>query len=570
MSDPLFIRADASAEIGTGHVMRCLALAQAWQERAEGGDLNTEMPEQAQVVFVCACLPEALEQRLKKEGCEVVRIEAEPGSSEDRARTLAIAQEYLPSTINHQPLTPRPWFVLDGYSFDMAYQRAMRAAGFRLLVVDDYNHLPEYECDILLNQNLGADTYDYKVNPEAERLLGPKYALLRWEFRNARAELDARGWTFGMEAAPPETRENATHWELEGRPPCRPGSRGAGPDDAKITPPIAHNILVTMGGADLHGMTGKVVAALSQLPGPPLHIRAVTGAAAGPDESLQKRLISPLHRIEWLQNVEDMPGLMQWADLAISAAGSTCWELMCLGVPMMVVILAANQEQIARQLDNQGLAVNLGWHHFFSETVFIQDVERYMIASPHINAVKGMQQKMADGLGALRVLTAMRAQNLLLRQASMDDAELLWRWVNDPVVRESAFNPHPISWAEHMAWLQQKLDSKKAAIYIACEQSGNKMGQIRFEWNDLGEATVDVSVDAACRGSRIGAAIIRAGCNQLSDRESPARVQAWIKPDNKASIKSFNLAGFSMDGRCNLGGKPALRMSLECAKHKKA
>ena len=559
MSDPLFIRADASAEIGTGHVMRCLALAQAWQERAEGGDLNTEMPEQAQVVFVCACLPEAIEQRLKKEGCEVVRIEAEPGSSEDHAQTLAIAQEYLPSTINHQPLTPRTWLVLDGYSFDMAYQRAMRAAGFKLLVVDDYNHLPEYECDILLNQNLGADTYDYKVNPEAERLLGPKYALLRREFRNARAELGARDWTVGTEPTPPEARETATHREWEGRRPSCPGSRGTGSDGENIMSPVAHHILVTMGGADLHGMTGKVVAALAQLPGPPLHIRAVTGAAAGPDESLRKRLPPTFHRIEWLRNVEDMPGLMQWADLAVSSAGSTCWELMCLGVPMLVIVLADNQEQIAIRLGQQELAVNLGWHHAWNAQGFTAAIRRLQEETAGRPAMGPAALALVDGCGTMRILATMRQESLLLRPANMTDARVLWQWANDPETRSASFSSEMIPWPDHVAWLQARLQDKHTLVFMI-ESAGQALGVVRFDKNEA-VAVISVNLAPDVRGKGYGSHAIAMASRHCVSLWTCREIHAYIKPANTASCRAFERAGYQFDLETTIRNQRALRFA---------
>ena len=158
MPNGLVVRADADSRMGTGHVMRCIALGQAWQD-AGGG-----------VVFITCCNNAALLQRLRDENFTVVE--------------LSHPDEFIPRLLSDlRPQAPDLWSVLDGYRFDLNCQRAVRAAGFKLLLIDDYNHLPEYECDILLNQNINAPDLNYCVNPDAKLLLGTQYALLRREFQ---------------------------------------------------------------------------------------------------------------------------------------------------------------------------------------------------------------------------------------------------------------------------------------------------------------------------------------------------------------------------------------------------
>jgi UDP-2,4-diacetamido-2,4,6-trideoxy-beta-L-altropyranose hydrolase len=155
--ETIFFRCDAIPRMGTGHVMRCLGLAQAWQD--EGG----------RCVFLSAA-GETLLTRLSEEGFEVRRWDRPfPDPADlDRIRE-ALAKE------------PGTWLVLDGYHFDQAYQQALRDAGTRLLVVDDEGLLPLYHADVILNQNLHADAVPYKA-PGAVRLLGTRFALLRREF----------------------------------------------------------------------------------------------------------------------------------------------------------------------------------------------------------------------------------------------------------------------------------------------------------------------------------------------------------------------------------------------------
>jgi len=227
---PLIIRADASSRIGTGHVMRCIALGQAWMERAEGGDLKPE------VVFICSEISDVLAERLKSEEFSLVHIDAEPGSSEDVQQTLDIlsglplpvvdAVAIAPASLrvrSHPSSFSSFWLVLDGYRFNTDYHRALRQTGRRLLLIDDCNHLSEYECDILLNQNINAAELNYTINPEARLLLGTDYILLRREFFQ------------GLEKS--------------GRKVPRSG---------KI------NLLITMGGADPDNVTLKVIEALKE------------------------------------------------------------------------------------------------------------------------------------------------------------------------------------------------------------------------------------------------------------------------------------------------------------------
>lgn len=156
----LVIRADAGPGIGTGHVMRALALGQAWREA--GGHVD----------FVTVNPAEILLARLEKEGFLVHLLpEAHPGTQdwEETARTLAAFED--------------PWLTLDGYHFDPAYQALVRDAEASSLFIDDMAHLDRYAADILLNQNAHAGSLDYRHPPETRLLLGLDYVLLRQEFQ---------------------------------------------------------------------------------------------------------------------------------------------------------------------------------------------------------------------------------------------------------------------------------------------------------------------------------------------------------------------------------------------------
>ena len=156
----LLIRADANAAMGSGHVMRCLALAQAW--RNGGG----------QVVFAMSESTPAIEKRLTEEGFRVARIAGAAGSSEDRAAMRSLAADQSSS-----------WIVVDGYAFDSAYRQAMQETGRRCLIIDDNGGSEDFRSDLVLNQNLHARETMYPRRAGHTRLLlGARYALLRGEF----------------------------------------------------------------------------------------------------------------------------------------------------------------------------------------------------------------------------------------------------------------------------------------------------------------------------------------------------------------------------------------------------
>jgi len=161
----LLVRADASTQLGTGHVMRCLALAQAWHEI--GG----------RAFFATAAIASSLATRFLAERIELIHLDVLPGSNDDATQTASLAQKRRAS-----------WVVVDGYQFGDAYQRAIKQAGLRLLFVDDYGHADHYYADLVLNQNINADESRYPHRESYTRLLlGTSYALLRsefWSWRN--------------------------------------------------------------------------------------------------------------------------------------------------------------------------------------------------------------------------------------------------------------------------------------------------------------------------------------------------------------------------------------------------
>jgi len=155
----LVIRADASTQVGSGHLLRCLALAQAWKDA--GGE----------VTFITACQNEGLLARLRDEAFELCIIPVSHPDTDDWKHTQTVLEDFAGA-----------WVVLDGYHFDETYQRNIVETGCRLLVIDDMVRMQYYDADILLNQNIGAEQLRYRPKPYTDLLLGSQYVVLRREF----------------------------------------------------------------------------------------------------------------------------------------------------------------------------------------------------------------------------------------------------------------------------------------------------------------------------------------------------------------------------------------------------
>jgi UDP-2,4-diacetamido-2,4,6-trideoxy-beta-L-altropyranose hydrolase len=156
----LLFRVDAGVNLGLGHAMRCLALAQAWQGR--GG----------QATFLMASADPALTSRLSSEGITTVLMAAAPGSTADAQQTAALARSLGAS-----------WAVVDGYHFGPAYQQVIKSSGLKLLVIDDNGEADYYSAELVLNQNLHAEEQLYaRREPYTRLLLGSGYVLLRRDF----------------------------------------------------------------------------------------------------------------------------------------------------------------------------------------------------------------------------------------------------------------------------------------------------------------------------------------------------------------------------------------------------
>jgi UDP-2,4-diacetamido-2,4,6-trideoxy-beta-L-altropyranose hydrolase len=475
----LLIRADGSSAIGTGHVMRCIALAQAW--RRAGGV----------VMFLQAESTESLRRRLRAEQFEPEPLPCERGSAEDADITVASAARLQAA-----------WVVADGYCFGSDWQSRIRAAGFRLLVVDDYAHQERYDADVILNQNAGASATSYSARAtESRLLLGPRYALLR-------AEFIGRPFTL-----------------------------------APITS-VGRRILVTLGGSDPDNVTGTVIESVAAIP--QIEITVVAGGSS-PNLSNLHRLAEKHPTVRLVIDAQNMPELMAQTDVAIAAGGSTAWELAFMGVPSVLLVLADNQEPGATALNREGAAICVG-RATGLDVYRLRTIAESMLSDPALRAeMRRRAQQLVDGSGAARVVTRMRAATVVVRKATSTDCKVLWDWANDPGVRQSALNSAPIDWSTHVRWFERKLLDSTTAIFIGHDATGRAIGQVRFDAADA-SAEIDVSVDPRRRGSGLGSALIRRATDAYLREHDAVLPTAHVKRENTASLRAFVNADFQTCG----------------------
>ena len=493
----LIIRADAGSQIGTGHVMRCLALAQAWQRR--GG----------RIVFVISVPVAALETRLQAEGISVVYLSAQPGSDKDAVQTAALARQM-----------PGAWVVVDGYHFNTSYQRIIKESGQHLLVIDDHGHAQQYCADIILNQNLHAHEGLYaKRASDTLLLLGARYLLLRQEFLQAKERS------------------------------CE-------------IPTAARRVLVTLGGSDPENVTATVIQALQQVRVEGLEAAVVVGGSNPHFAQLRAAIEESRFPIYLEHNVANLAKLMTWADIAVSAAGSTAWELAFMGLPSLVIVVADNQQPIAEQLERGGVVHNLGWHKNLTSCDIAYKISAVAASAELRRLMSQRGPTIVDGNGADRVVMAMRGDSLRLRNIREEDCRLLWEWANDPDVREVSFSAALIPWEGHCQWFRTKLNDPHCLFHIATDSNDLPVGQVRYDLeND--HAVISISLDRYQRNRGYGNALLHLSAQTLFATTALTTIHAYIKPENRASIRAFEKAGYKTAGTMSTAGQSAVHLTLE-------
>ena len=340
----LLIRADASAEIGTGHVMRCLALAEAWQDA--GGDAT----------FVMAQCTASVRSRLVVEKCRVLSIDAEPGSLQDASCTNYFIESHAPE-----------WVVLDGYKFKTEYESTLRNTGYNLLCVDDSESIEHPRADLVLNQNVTADgNRDSRTRAGHRTLAGTRFCLLRREFLRWR------------------------NWRRE-------------------IPALGSRILVALGGSTPFATGAKVMEAINGIELPGLHAVFVIGGSTPDAGALERVAATSRGKISIRKDVSNMAMLMSESDVAVSAAGSICWELCLLGLPSVLIDLAENQTPVALALQRRQCALYAGSAEELSPQRLAKMLSATLKSQEERKFLSNRCRELVDGNGAERVIAAMQS-----------------------------------------------------------------------------------------------------------------------------------------------------------------
>mgnify|MGYP001163582315 FL=1 len=164
------------------------------------------------------------------------------------------------------------------------------------------------------------------------------------------------------------------------------------------------------------------------------------------------------------------------------------------------------------------------------------------------------------------MMSSDKGDALQLRLADTTDRELVWRWANDPAVREASFQSDLISWDVHKEWFDTRLRDGSCHFYIATDVRGIPIGQVRFEIENkvAPEAAINISLDRNCRGTGLGVAVLKLGC-RCYRQEMELPLVGYVKEDNVSSMKMFESAGFIRDGFANKNNCSAVRWLLSLA-----
>jgi UDP-2,4-diacetamido-2,4,6-trideoxy-beta-L-altropyranose hydrolase len=470
-------RVDASSLIGTGHFVRCLTLASELKRRG------------ANTLIVSRDLPAHLREML---------LAGQHGFAALAQAPLLDADETLEALSGSR----WDWLVVDHYGLDAAWETRARRGAARVAVIDDIANR-RHDCDLLLDQNLqaeGAARYAGKVPPSCVLLLGPRFVLLREEFR-------------------------ILHERVQ-------------PREAAVT-----RILIFFGGMDAANHTARAVDAVAALGLRGVHVDVVAGRRHPRVDELRDECARA--GFSYHVQTERMAELIAAADLAIGAGGTAVWERCCLGLPQLAIRTAENQrEQLAA-----AAAAGLAYVPDPADDVAAL-IRRHVGALLENQALRHLMARIGmrtvDGRGASRVAAAMGSSGIEVRVATAADSRKLHEWRNDPAVRAVSRTTAPIDWDTHQRWLESVLKAPDRSLLIG-ERQDTPVGVVRFDMRDS-EAQISIYLVPGDHPPGEGRSLLESAERWLAARRPDVtRFGAEVIAGNARSEGLFLGSGYRLD-----------------------
>jgi UDP-2,4-diacetamido-2,4,6-trideoxy-beta-L-altropyranose hydrolase len=385
--------------------------------------------------------------------------------------------------------------VLDGYNFDILYQKKIKATGAKLVYIDDLHEI-EFVADLIINHAPGVKPLDYQAQPYTEFALGLKYALLRPAF---------------LEKSKNERKIN----KIESIMICFGGS-----DPKNFTQSALNLVLEFSHFKKIIVVTGEVYNSIKEF------------------EELAKcdnRVV-----LKKSLKAQEMIDVMLESDLVIVPTSGLLFEALALGCIAISGHSADNQKYVYQYFKDSELIIDAG--SFSKEILFDAITEALRSTKCHEKPIDSETQNRV-----LRLFEQLNKEFFInLRKATINDLDLTYKWASNPELRRFSFQQHKIKKQEHASWFKNKITNKNCYFFIF-DYKDNSIGSIRFDIKER-EATISFLLDLEYQGQGFGQIILKKGIELLIENITEHKliqlISGEVMKNNFASIKSFERLGF--------------------------
>ncbi|UCB58130.1 MAG: UDP-2,4-diacetamido-2,4,6-trideoxy-beta-L-altropyranose hydrolase [Thermoplasmatales archaeon] len=337
MNETIAFRFDAASNIGIGHLMRCLALAEELIKRGN------------KCVFLTKTIEEKLIKKIQKAGCIYEKLPKE----------LDILND-VKNLISYCIKNEIRWVVIDHYGIETYYLENLKKQNLNVLSVDDTANT-FYPSDIVINQNIGAEKLNFLTSDKTKLLLGTNYVLMRNELLKRHLKKPKK--------------------EVK-------------------------NILITLGGTDPDNFILKVLKNLEDID-QKIKRTVILGPFNKNNDKIEKYKKNTNQNIEIIRSPEDITDAYLNSDIAISAGGTSSYELAYFGIPNIIITVADNQENIAYEMNKEQVSISIGRKPEFKPEILKNNIKTLIDNHSLRSKMSEKGKKLIDGKGKIRVVDFM-------------------------------------------------------------------------------------------------------------------------------------------------------------------